>query len=158
MHCQQKGGGYNLRTRSSVQRPTTRAPKKSAKKSTPPDLVDGDSETMGSEAVAKEVMDGELVMEQPASNFTQTPADDFHPEDDTLEEPTNLDGTTSDSPPAGVHVDANLMHPPEDVEIPGDAAELEEADSDDDDMLSELSEGVDFQVCIGYASTRNSSF
>lgn len=90
--------------------------------------MDDDSEMMDSEAVAKEVTEGELVTEQcekslPASQ-THVPVDGFpsvHPEDDT-EEPANP------------------------LENPGDAAELEEAD--DDDMLSELSEGVDFQVCI----------
>lgn len=91
--------------------------------------MDDDSEMMDSEAVAKEVTEGELVTEQrekslPASQ-THAPGVDgvpsVHPEDDT-EEPENP------------------------LENPGDAAELEEADVDD--MLSELSEGVDFQVCI----------
>jgi hypothetical protein len=91
--------------------------------------VDGDSEMMESEVVAKEVADGELVTEQREKSLpaSQTHAPGFdsvpsvHPEDDT-EEPANP------------------------LEIPGDAAELEEAD--DDDMLSELSDGDDFQVCI----------
>ena len=90
--------------------------------------MDSDSEMMDSEAVAKEVTDGELVTEQhqkslPASQ-THAPVEGFpsvHPEDD-MEKPVNP------------------------LENPGDTAELEEAD--DDGVLSELSEGVDFQVCI----------
>jgi len=104
---------------------------------------------MDSEAVAKEVMSGEVVTEQrdDAEQYStdvvidapRMPSEQLQ----TAEEPTDLNGIMSDSPAAGVHAHSNS---PEYIDNPGDAEELEEAD--DDDMLSELSEGVDFQVCI----------